>query len=495
MTLPNVDVTVSDGALGLAPASVNRIVAKVGCCSAGTATTAIYPFTNPQDVPGILGYGPLAEAVAYHLQASGGVVYAVRTPSATSGAASAVTATQTGDGVVALTGTPLDKYSGKVLITAGGEAAAARFKYSLDGGETYSADITVPAGTPGTYVITNTGITLTFTAGASGASAPASYVVDDYFTFTTTAPEPDSTGVDGAISTLLNDSREWRGLHVVGNATPYANAVTGYAIATTCDTKMTAAEVKYRYTYAICEGRDIAQGNGGEVEADWITSMVNGLAVYTSTRVGIAGGFVQLESAIKQPGKAYMRRSCAWPIFAQRVKLRRSQDSGYIKATGKLPGVKSLYHNEDAVPGLDAGRFMTVRSITGVAGYYCTHAKMMATTTSDFQFLQYREVMDEACRISRGVLMDYLNADLRTNEDGTIDERDALLIDSDGRGALKAGLEGDISGIPGMTIKRTNNITSTMQMLATTRVRPKAYAKYIEVDVGYENPNLTLGQE
>lgn len=491
MTLPNVNLTVSDGALGLAPANVDSIVAMVGCCSAGTVCT-VYPFTNPQDVVASLGYGPLAEAVAYHLQSAGGIVYAVRGTTATAASASAVTvAVQTGDGVLTITGTPLDKYNGKVVITASGACAVAKFQYSLDGGVTYSADINTPASTV-PYVITNTGVSLIFTA---NAGSPVDWILSDTFTFTTTEPHLDATNLGLALDALMADAREWRFCHVISNATPYVAAATTYTLATTCDTKMTAADLRFRYSHVICEARDQAQGVADASEAAWITEVNASTAAYVSTskRVALAAGFVELESAIPQAGKGYMRRSCAWPIVAQRVKLNRSQDSGFIAETGALPGVKSIYHNEENVPGFDDGRFTTVRTLVGEAGFFCTHWRMVVSSTSDFRFVQYREVIDEACRLTRQVLKNYLNADLVTNTDGTIDEVDAKLIESYGAGMLAAGLAGDVSGTPGMAICRTNNIASTMRLLATTRCRPKAYAKFIDADVGYQSSSLTIG--
>jgi hypothetical protein len=495
MTLPNVTLTVSDGALGLAPSDVNSVVAIIGCSSAGTVNT-VYPFTNPQDVVGSLGYGPLSEAVAFQLQNAGGTVYAVRGTTATAATKSAVSVSvQTGDGTLTLTGTPLDKYNGIVVITTSGACTAAKFKYSLDGGVTYSTDITVPT-SAAAYELTNTGLSLVFTA---NAGSPVDWILGDTFTFTTTEPHLDSTNLGLAFDALLADAREWRFCHVVSNATPYVSSATTYTLATMCDTKMTTAATSFRYTHVICEARDQAQGVADSTEAVWVAEVCTSTAAFVSKRVSIAAGFVELLSAIPQTGKAYMRRSCAWPIVAQRVKLTRSQDSGFVAKTGALPGVKSIYHNEESTPGFDDGRFTTVRTIVGSQGYYCTHWRMMSLSTSDFKFVQFREVMDQACRLTRQALQTYLNADLNVNADGTLDETDASLIESYGNGLLNAGLAGDVSkataGGPAasMTVSKTNNVTSTQTLLATTRVRPKSYSKFITADVGFQSPNLTVG--
>jgi hypothetical protein len=179
--------------------------------------------------------------------------------------------------------------------------------------------------------------------------------------------------------------------------------------------------------------------------------------------------------------------------MAQRVKLTLAQDSGYIAVTGSLPGVASLYHNEESVPGLDDGRFTTARSIIGQNGYFCTHMRMMSSPTSDFRYVQYREVMDLACRVTRTAFMQFLNADLVIDSDGHIDESEATRIESYTKGMLAANLAGLVSDIQGVTIDRTVNILSTQSLLGTVRLRPKGYAKFIEISVGYVNPALTIG--
>lgn len=477
MTIPNVDITITDNALGLAPQSVTDVRAIIGCSSAGTVNT-VYPLRNPQDVVSTLGYGPLAESVAFQLTVGGGTIYAVRAATATPGVASAVVAVQTGDGVLAITGNPYDAYRVKVLITTSGEAAVAKFKYSLDGGTTYSNPITVPSGSPGTYAIANTGITLTFTDGA----APASWVSGDYFTSACTEPLSNTTNVELALDALLADAREWRWVHLLGNSTPYSGGTT-YTFATSLKTKIEAAVNSYRYAYGICEARDIDEGVS-ETEAQWIASLSSGLAAFSSTRVLIAAGETELQSVIAQTGKGYFVRSWAWPAFGARAKRPIHEDMGYIAGTGSLSGVTALYHDEDRVPGLDDARFASARSIVGANGYYCTHGKMMATAGSDFTLNQYREVMDVACRTARQGFMRFLNKELRVNADGTIDERDALAIEGYVLGMLKATLAGHCTSV-GVSVTRTNNVQSTNQLLGTVRVRPFGYAKDIDVDVGF----------
>lgn len=89
--------------------------------------------------------------------------------------------TGNGTGSLSASGTPNAAYSIVVTIYAAGELGAATFRYSLDGGSTSSA----PTALPGIYSIPGTGITLTFTAGPTGAGTSFS---GDVWTFPATVP-------------------------------------------------------------------------------------------------------------------------------------------------------------------------------------------------------------------------------------------------------------------------------------------------------------------
>jgi len=92
---------------------------------------------------------------------------------------------QTGTGSVSLTGTPAAAYPKALLkIVTAGELGTAAFQYSLDGGVTYSGNVTVPGGA--TYLLSTTGVTVTFASGPAGG--PTSFAVGDTFTFALNVP-------------------------------------------------------------------------------------------------------------------------------------------------------------------------------------------------------------------------------------------------------------------------------------------------------------------
>jgi len=86
-----------------------------------------------------------------------------------------------GTGTIALSGSPTAAYPKIVIkIVTAGELGTAVFQYSLDGGVTFSANQTVPAST-GAYLLSTTGVTVTFQSGPVGAGT--SFGLGDTFTF------------------------------------------------------------------------------------------------------------------------------------------------------------------------------------------------------------------------------------------------------------------------------------------------------------------------
>ena len=93
---------------------------------------------------------------------------------------------QLGTGGLTLSGAPAAAYPKVVVkIVTAGELGAAVFQYSLDGGSTFSGNVTVPA-SPGLYVLGSTGVSITFVPGPSGGGT--SFAVGDTFTFALNTP-------------------------------------------------------------------------------------------------------------------------------------------------------------------------------------------------------------------------------------------------------------------------------------------------------------------
>jgi len=384
------------------------------------------------------------------------------------------------DGTVVLTGSgpaasnvthtdsPLDAYSVVITITTSGGLGAGAFTYSVDGGNSTSAQISIPSGA-GKYAIPNTGIVLTFAG---------TFTAGDTYSWTTTSASFSTTDLTNAMTTLLGNVAEWGFVHVVG---VWSNAAAAATAATALDTQMSTAQTASRFVFGIIECPTS--------ESD--STVGTAFATFVSTRVMVCAGDVAALSPIN--GRV-LRRNCAWIVATHLAGIQAGEDAGFVGSRTPIKNVVSLYRDEQKTQFLDALRFTTMRTIPGRAGFYITNGNMMAPGGSDFNLVQRRRVMDVACRLTRQAELPYLNGSMRVSPStGYIDERDAQQFEARVNAQLKAGVvsTGDASS-SSVVVNRSTNILSTSNLPVTVRVVPLSYMKTITTNIGFSNPALSV---
>jgi hypothetical protein len=491
MAIPAVTVTVTDGALGVVPADSSAATAIIGTCSSGTADTTVYSYQSADSISTLkseLGYGPGPEAAASALSTDGSAVFVVRadTTGGTAAASSAVTLTGTGlnPGVTVSVGTGYDDYEVQVKIVAGGAVATATFQYSLDGGDTWSATIVSAA----TYAIPNSGLTIAFTAGT--------YVAGDIYSFTCTAATYTTTKMGTALDTLLASTNQFGLVHIVGRpsgASDTLKATAFAAMVAAVQTKLDTAATAYRYARAICDGPDVA--NDSTADGLLATAFVS----TDAPRCVAAAGSCEFTSALVSGRK--QKRPASWPMVqrARQVPIHESMawvGRGSLGAGVALKNATGTVSHLDSRTRstLDGARFATLRTHIGKAGAFVTQSNTMAQSTSDFRTLQNGRVMDRACVVAYGVLVDYLEADVRINATtGKILEADAVAIEKRVESALRDALTspGHASAVA-VTVNRDTNLLSTPTLKVQIRITPKGYVNAISANIGFNNPALQV---
>lgn len=486
MAIPDVAITVRDGGLGLISPSGKAHV-KIGACSVGTVETVI-PVADTGDVRTKLGRGPLAEAVGFALTSptegeTAAPVYAMRcdTTGGTAAAAGSVTPARVGSstGTLATTGSaPLDSYEVIVEIVSTGTLGAGTFRVSFDNGTTWSGAIVIPGGGTYTGFSTENGVTLVFTAGGG----PTFFEAGDRFAFSTTAASYTTAKLALCIAALAASSVDFDLIHIVGvPADATATATLFDAVAAYAATLATGK----RYVTLIMEAADTTDAN-----------LITAFASKVSADVGVAAGFAKIYEPVS--GR-YPKRSAAWPIVA-RIAAAPIWRSPARKASGPLAGISSLYRDERATEGLDAARFMTLRTFVREPGFFVTKGRMMAASGSDFQIIQYRRIINRGRAVGYNALLKYLEEDLRVNgatgilaglpgAPGTILEQDAKAIDNYVTSLLQSDLSAGITSVSFQT-NRTDNLLSTQLLRGIISIVPKAYASTITAEISLVNPAL-----
>lgn len=392
-----------------------------------------------------------------------------------------------GTSVPTLTGTPVDTFRFRWKWILGGTrgAAGATFKYSLDGGVTYSPTLSIGAAT--SYAIPNTGLTINFAAGT--------WVAGDLYKAYTVEPLWGDAGVSACIDALGETIQKFRLIHLVGDLAASS--------AVTFDTDVEALTNSYRYVGLLGHARDFRAADTDE--NGWIDALSADFSAIDSKRISVTAGHYNVVSPIS--GRKY-RRPLSFVAAARLMGTPIQEHAGRVRR-GALKGISIpseadttslalddlVYHDSRITPGLKAARFMTARTRFGRPGMFIDRPAMMASPTSDYQLWPHRSVIDKACDITYEILVDVLNDDLQLDEvTGHILDKEAKGIESRLRSAFRDGLTAKrAASAVSATISRDDNIITTKTLTAAVRVTPKGYVEGIDASVGFTNPALELG--
>ncbi len=472
MPIPKITQTFVDGALGLVGNSGSNTHIKIGVASSGTVGT-IYAFSDPALAKSTLGTGPLVDAVVFALENAGGPVYAMRCTGSTAGSIGSVNVAASGGsltGAITVTGTPLDAYDLRVEITTGSATLTSnQFRYSLDGGNVFSAVLAVPGVS---YAVPGTGLTIGFTIGTG-------FDTGDAFTCSSVAPKFTVSDLNTALDSLRADQTvalSW--VHVVGTT---ADAASLAVLGTAVESKMLLEEQSYRYLFALLEAPEDTDAN-----------LKSAFASFAAPHVAIAAGYAN----VAVNGKI-AKRSAAWPI-SNRIQTSTVQQSLGRTRSGALAGVTKLYRDEAVTEGLNDARFITLRTHARKPGFYITQGWTMASPGSDYSPLENRRVVNLAAATSYDAMFPFIEDDtfrIITGgpDNGKIDPVDArsmsTALKSQLRAVLLSGAIPFVSSVDA-SVRSDVNILSTRRIPVSVRIVPKGKASFIDVDLGFENPAL-----
>lgn len=494
MSAPTVTFTINSNNLGQTPTGIGNVIAVVGTSSSGTANQ---PYLSP--VPGNFvtnfGYGPGPQLAALTANQGGNNVVFIKATTATPGANSSVTRIgTTGSSVMSVSGTPNDDYYVVVTPTVAGTIGTAAnngpaIQVSVDNGQTIYA--TPNLGTASTYVIPNTGLTLTFAAGT--------LVTTDVYYFNCTAPLWSDATLTSAITSLIGQTGYTvEDIFVTGPAAA--------ADATSVNSNITTLFNASIYTNAVLNARDATRGGtSNENEQQWMQSLQTDYTNFTATngQVAVAAGFYNCVSPVDS---TQMRRPLSWFAAGRDCDVAISVDLGRISDGPLTPMVipslpvtfagstsSFVFHNEAQNPGLDGSRFMSATTKNGFPGFYIVNPNTMCDPSSDLNWLQMRHVLNAMTVILYTFFTNELSSSVRVSSTtGYILPQDANAIEQRCNAQINAGLvnTGDVSAAS-ISVTRNNNILSTHQLIVTGTIVPLAYLKTISVTIQFNNPAIT----
>ncbi len=479
MTLPAVNITELDGALGILPASAGRLLAFVGPAISGPLNTPA-TFARVSDLVSTFGGGPAVEAAAHYIDVRGKPVVFVRTGNTVAGTADAIALVATGTSVITVhTGaTPNDDYEISFLVVKGGTIGSAGITYQLsyDGGRTYGPETQL--GTANTLTIPGAGgVELDFAAGT--------LVAGDHASVRTHAPNWNTTELGAALDALTATAIAWEQAVIVGPIDASAFDV--------IDPKFTAMFTAGKYRSWLGSAR---MPNAAESEATYLASLTTALGGKTSTHGALCAGAAKVVSGVNS--RIY-RRPVLFPVAAASGAV--SEEINIASPNlGSLPGVSIRdvngnvdEHDEAVNPGLDDARFITLRTWDD-QGVYVTQPRLFSPSNSDFQMIPDRRVMNLALGALRTYFIRRLNSPIQVDAaTGTILPTEASEIELGARAAMRAVLMATPkASAVNFVLSRVDNLLSTKTLTGNATVTPLAYPNEINLGVGFVNPALQL---
>jgi len=476
---PKTSISIQSRALGIQAPSASALLAMVGPCTLGTDNQPAV-FGSIRALREGLGDGPLVEAASHALELYGNPVVCVKTATSTAGTTG--TLEQTGDGTsvatVASGAAPIDDLDLFLLVTVGGTIGTAGIKVqtSLDGGRTMSAETAL--GTDTSYEFVEAGVTIAFAAGT--------LLAGDTVAVSTKAPKWNSTELAAALDGLRSSTANWQIANIIGPVTA---------------SDVTAIEQKFVAMAAGGKFRMYAANtrvpNVGESPSTYISAMTTSFAstnvVYGDLEAG-AGLMVSSISA-----RVYLRPiNFGVPAFYN--SLAPHLDAAAI-VNGTVPII--LYddngnpidrcHDETQNPGLDDGMFTTLRTWSSYQGIYINNARIHSDSSSDFQYVHLRRVMNIGAAALQRFFDFRLSVGVLTNPNGTVAEQDLKEMEVGATNAMATQLlaEPSASAVQ-CVLSRDDNLLVTQTIHATARIRPLGYPKFIEVDLAFQTPQPSV---
>ncbi len=445
MSVPSVNITELDGALGTLPTGVPAF-AVIGVCDSGPTDTPA-AFARIKDIVATYGGGPAVEAAAHYIQLYNRPVILVRTGQSVAGTYGAVASGFAGTSVpTTAAGPPNDDYELVWHAVTGGTIGVAgiTFTYSYDNFRTQSAITAL--GTANFFVFPGSGGSrINFSAGT--IIAADTMFVEGH------APRWNTTEVASALLALKNSTLNWDLVHVVGD-------IDGAAF-DAVSTAMAAMPNK-----AWIGSARMPDETAGESEAAYKTALDGIFGAKASTFAMICAGAALTVSGISF--RQY-RRHTSHCIAARQAAVSEEIDIAAINL-GSLQGVNirdengnPLEHDETVNPGLDDSRFATLRTHEGISGVYVNNPRLISAAGSDFEFMQHRRVMNIAKIALDLYFKRRLSQPIQVNATtGFILESEALEIETGAKSILRSVLRAKPkASAVNFTLSRTDNILST----------------------------------
>lgn len=207
------------------------------------------------------------------------------------------------------------------------------------------------------------------------------------------------------------------------------------------------------------------------------------LKTYQYNRVGVVIGSTEKGSANQAVG-----------LIAGRI-ASTSVDTNIGRVKDGALKVLTMYAGDTPIELADTESiynfsYLTFRTFTGISGYFIADDLLATKETDDYNHLTALRTIDKAFRIAYAVLITQLLDKVQVKADGTMLRPVIVSWQQIVENAIKSNMAGELSDVNDdggvqCYIDPTQDVLATSTINIELRVRPYAYARYINVLLGF----------
>jgi len=478
--LRDVTHTVSDGLLGAATSTGDGLHVKIGASPVvSDKPIVITGGMSAATIKQRLGLSPLAYAAMDSVQFGANRIYCIPVNTVTPGTIGEVKKDAAGSGSLTVSGNPTNRFSVLVKITAQGSLNEASFIVSIDGGNTYSDENTVPM--TGIYDLAGTGMTLNFIEASVEEQKPSSFLIGDSYSFETTAPAMTNGEVLAAIDKLKNFSTEHEGVHIVGESTPSLWQAVSEA-------QLELMNIHKKPLFFVLESPVPEADAQGDL-TNWALQMETDrkkVKNYNIQVVAAWGSLVRLDGGTQLVNLAGVVTGLYATASVQISIGKTRAEAGFGIPKTKLIELAPAGMDSVIIEMLDLAGFLTFREYDGLDDFFVYHAKMMGPDGSDYHYAEDVRVLNKIIRETRKEALLILSDDIDLEDvQGELETRAKFMFPP-----LQRMIDNkEISSAEIIVLEgQEDTILEDETMRIKIRYLSRGYIREIEVDLGRAKP-------
>lgn len=474
------DVThkVTDGLLGFDSTKGDGLHVKIGVSPiVSDAPILVTGEMTAAKIKERLGLSPLADAAMDAIEWGAARLYCIPVAASTEGTIGIVTKTGTGTGAMTIEGSPTNSFDIIVKITAKGARNAAAFIASVDGGYSYTEELTVPVS--GDYALGGTGLTLKFADAAQAEDIPNSFLVGDTYNTKTTAPTMTNGDVLAAIDKLKTFSAAYEFIHVVGESTVALwDAVSEAQI-----------ELQNTYKKPMFFLLEAYKPNTDEEMLDYSLRLEDDrktIRNYNIQVVASRGLLVKMDGTIQDVNLAGLVSGLYAKASVQVCIGKTREEAGFGITKTKLLELRPAGISE-IIEKLDLVGYLTLREYDGLDNFYVYHTKVMCPDGSDYRYAEDVRVVNKIIRETRKEALLLLQDDIDLEDiQGELETRAKFMFPP-----LQKMIDGKEISSAEITVPegQEETLLEDEKMRIKIRYLSRGYIREIEVDLGRTPPS------